>query len=468
MNGSLPVRGGDGLARSLGGRVRRCSGAKRESEFVSHADDTRSAGGRFERSAALGRTDRSAGRGDLLRSRAMSFSRSLKACAELAGSIGGLPRIGVSETADLLAKATESSGLTDSEVVALLNGLDDAENAELVEEFSRRYSRPRDDEIFLLPPLYFSNICENACAYCDFSRGGGIRLTEDEFAHEVDALLDMGYRSIELVSSQDPELFVRQSPFEPADQRFELAGARRYFEILDDRISAAGGGMITSNIPPVCTPGFEQLKDAGLDCFLVWLETFDPDQYRRLHSDAGPKGNQAYRLDSFERALEAGVEHVAGGFLKGLHDWRREEAILYFLDRRLKRRWGKGFSMIGSPRVKGRFLGSMAIRDWRVSDEEYRLNIALDRILFDGMLWLQTRESFEFNRELIDTFGGGVILTLTSCTAPGGYSRPPETHAQFPVHSQDHAAAASELEKCGFAVNYAWTADDLNRCQRTR
>jgi 2-iminoacetate synthase len=350
--------------------------------------------------------------------------------------------------------------------VALLNGLDTEDNARVVTEFSRSYQRPRDREIFLLPPLYFSSICENACAYCDFSTAGGVRLSNQEFGDEVEALIDMGYRSIELVSSQDPELFVRQTPFDPADQRFELSGVARYFERLQQAIDDAGGGMITSNIPPVCTPGFEALKAAGLDCYLVWLETFDPDQYSRLHGAGSPKGDQAFRLDSFERALEAGVEHVAGAFLKGLHDWRREEAVLYVLDRHLKERWGKGFSIVGSPRLKGRFLGSLLIADSRVSDQDYELNVALDRILFDGILWLQTRESFDLNRRLISTYGGGVVLTLTSCTAPGGYSKPAQAKAQFPVHSQGHAESASQLEADGWTVRYAWNASDLSACQR--
>ena len=397
----------------------------------------------------------------------MRFSQRLEEFTELVGTIGKLPLIGPPETEQLLVKATEPDGLTDDEILLLLTGLEDQENARVVLDFSSDYSRPRDGEVFLLPPLYFSSICENKCAYCDFSTGGGVRLTAEEFGREVDALLGMGYRSIELVSSQDPELFVRRTPFELEDQAFDLTGAVRYFEILKEKIAAGGGGMITSNIPPVCTQGFEELKTAGLDCFLVWLETFDPVQYERLHVGTGPKGHQAFRLDSFERAIEAGIEHVAGGFLKGLHDWRKEEAILYLFDRHLKERSGRGFSIIGSPRVKGRFLGSLAIKETLVNDENYELNIALDRILFDGILWLQTRESFDTNHHLINTYGGGVVLTVTSCTAPGGYSKPAEAHAQFPVHSQDYLDAISRLEADGLTVHSAWGPSDLSECQRS-
>jgi 2-iminoacetate synthase ThiH len=395
------------------------------------------------------------------------FSEIFPGLVETAAEIGTSAPIGRRETLELLERAGGGKSLGAGEIVALINGLSEPANARTVLEYSRDYARPLDTEILLLPPLYVSSICENKCAYCDVSLGNGVRLAHGEFAQEVDALLEMGYRSIELVSSQDPELFVREDPFDPYDQRFDVSGSAEYFAILDDRLAAAGGGMITSNIPPVCTEGFGVLKTAGLECFLVWLETFVPDQYSRLHVDTGPKGNQSFRLDSFDRAREAGIEHVAGAFLKGLHDWRKEEVILYLFDRYLKSRWGRGFSIIGSPRVKGRFMGSMAIREHAVSDEEYELNIALDRVLFDGVLWLQTRESFDFNRRLINTFGGGVILTLTSCTAPGGYSRPAQAASQFPVFKQNLEQATAVLEQDGFTVRYAWGSTDLDAAHRT-
>ena len=396
----------------------------------------------------------------------MAFSEIFPDVVETAAQVGSSPPIGRRETLALLESASEGDDLSAHEIVALLNGLSEPANARVVLEFSREYARPRDDEILLLPPLYFSSICENKCSYCDFSKGDGVRLDHAEFGEEVDALLGFGYRSIELVSSQDPELFVRSPSFDLDDQRFDVTATAQYFDILSRRLGDEGGGMITSNIPPVCTAGFERLKASGLDCFLAWLETFDPYQYSRLHVNTGPKGNQSFRLDSFDRAKEAGIEHVAGAFLKGLHDWRKEEVILYLFDQYLKSRWGRGFSIIGSPRVKGRFLGSMTIREHAVSDEEYELNIALDRVLFDGVLWLQTRETFEFNRHLINTYGGGVVLTLTSCTAPGGYSKPAQGKPQFPVFKQSLEEAAVMLEEDGFRVRFAWDSGDLTASQR--
>ena len=118
--------------------------------------------------------------------------------------------------------------------------------------------------------------------------------------------------------------------------------------------------------------------------------------------------------------------------------------------------------------MKGDFASSPKIRQYQVSDREYEVNIALDRILFDGILWMQTRESFDFNRQLIDRFGAGVILTLVSSTAPGGYATPAVAKAQFPVYKQDLQNSVRQLEADGFQVHYAWDEKVLTDFQRVR
>lgn len=393
------------------------------------------------------------------------FSDHLQELVGRAQHIGETPPIHPRGLLALLEKAVRPAGLSDEEMIEVLNGTREPGNRDLVKDFAAQQRRPHDREILLLPPLYFSSICENRCAYCDFSTEGR-RLSIEEFAAEFDTLLALGYRSIELVSSQDPALYVPTPDFTLDAQSFSIDGAVRYFELAGKRLAAHGGGMLTSNIPPLDVDSFRRLKSAGLDCYLVWLEAFHPLQYRKLHSAKGPKINQAFRLDSFERAVEAGIPHLAGAFLKGLYDWRQEEAVLYGLDRHLKGRYGRGFSIIGTPRLKGEFPGTPLVKPFQVSDDDYELNIALDRILFDGILWLQTRESFGLNSRLIGRYGAGVILTLTSSTAPGGYAQPSPARAQFPVHKQSLAESVAELEDKGFRAVFDWTSETLARFQR--
>jgi len=393
------------------------------------------------------------------------FSTKLETIVQEAEKIGRLPVAEKKDVLALLETCGRGEGLEIEEILTLINSTLDAENRDLILDFSAGHKRPHDQEILLLPPLYISSICENDCLYCDFS-STGTRLSYEEFEREFDALIELGYKSIELVSSQDTNLFLHSEPFDTRNQSFQVEQLLEYFHIAKEKLEANGGGMITSNFPPVDYRSFQEMKRSGLDCFLIWLETFNPEQYAKLHHMEGPKINQSFRLDSFEDATRAGIEHLAGGFLKGLYDWRKEEVVLYMLDRHLKTVNGKGFSIVGTPRLKGNFLKSRHVSAYGVSDEDYELSIALDRILYDGILWLQTRESYETNRHLITKYGGGVILTLTSCTAPGGYHGPSRGGAQFPVFKQDLQRSVSDLEGLGFRVHFDWNSRSLLEFQR--
>jgi 2-iminoacetate synthase ThiH len=395
------------------------------------------------------------------------FSQNLAGLIDEANNVGTTTPIGKREVRDLLEKSLQPDGLELPEMVELMNGVHLEENQKVILQFSADYKRPHDNKILLLPPLYFTSICNSFCDYCEFTMDG-VRLDLDHFAEEVQALIDMGYRSIELVAAQDPKLFLRDKKYKWDDQYYNIEPVAAYFDVLNDKLNAHGGGMITSNIPVLDTPSFQRLNEAGLECWLVWLETFSPDIYDSLHHERVSKGNQAFRLDSFERSMKGGIEHYAGAFLKGLWDWRKEEVMLYAQDKHLRGLNGRGFSIIGSPRVKGQFLKTEASMPFRVSDEEYELCLALDRILFDGILWMQTRESFDFNRELMGRHGAGVVLTLTSSTAPGGYSRPITTHVQFPVFAQSLEDSVKALEDDGFECVFAWDANTLAEYQRPR
>jgi 2-iminoacetate synthase ThiH len=393
------------------------------------------------------------------------FSEKLGTFIKEADKIGRLPVVAKKDVLALLETCGRGEGLEIEGLLTLINSTSDHENRRLILDFSAEYRRPHDREILLLPPLYISSICENDCLYCDFSPSGA-RLSYNDFEREFDALLELGYRSIELVSAQDTDLFLRSGSFDLNHQSFRIDPVIEYFNIAKKKLTGQGGGMLTINFPPVDYESFKKMKTSGLDCYLVWLETFNPEQYLRLHYDEGPKINQAFRLNSFEEAAKAGIEHLAGAFLKGLYDWRKEEVVLYLLDRYLKTKNGRGFSIIGTPRLKGNFLKSRLVSPYRVSDKDYELNTALDRILYDGILWLQTRESYEMNRRLITKYGGGVILTLTSCTAPGGYHSPPRGAAQFPVYKQDLQRSVSDLEEKGFRVHFDWNSRSLFEFQR--
>lgn len=392
------------------------------------------------------------------------FSDIFEKSVEIAERVGTFAPMPVREFIQLLEKACRYP-LSDDELVVLINATRSEANCEIVLEFASGYRRSHDKELLLLPPLYFSSICENACRYCSFNKSGK-RLDLDEFEREFSFLVSLGFRSIELVSSQDPDIYIKTSGYSPEKQTYQTDMVLPYIELASRILKENGGGMLTTNIPSLDPESLENLRKNGLDCFLIWQETFNPGQYKKLHAFDGPKTSQRFRLDSMENSITAGIKHLAGAFLKGLYDWRKEEVLLYIFDQYLKTKKGRGFSIIGSPRVKGYFTESPLISHYSVSDYEYEVNIALDRILFDGILWLQTRESFDFNRKMINRFGGGVILTLLSSTAPGGYAVQTSAGEQFPVFKQDLFDSVALLEEDGFVVRYDWTEADLSAFQR--
>ena len=235
----------------------------------------------------------------------------------------------------------------------------------------------------------------------------------------------------------------------------------------------AEGGMLTINAPPLDTESYKQLKQEGLDCFLLWAETFNPVQYAKLHSGKTPKTEQIYRLQSYERAAEAGIEFLAGAFLKGLYNWRLEEIMLCSMDRHLKAELKHGFSIIGTPRYKGvckkracKGKCLSLIEPYQMQDDEYILNIALDMLIYSGAIWLQTREPWELNEKIIDLFGGGFIFTMDCSTAPGGYAAKPKGKEQFPVHFYSPELITPKLEEKGIEVKYSWSKEDLKKLQR--
>lgn len=392
------------------------------------------------------------------------FSDNLEKSVAIAERVGTFPPMPANDFIQLLEKSSLYP-LSDDEIVELLNATRSEDNCNTILEFASVYRRPHERELLLLPPLYFSSICENACSYCNF-RMNGERLDLNKFEKEFSFLLSLGFRSIELVSSHDPDIYIKSNSFSLEKQSFQTDSLLSYVKLASGLLRENDGGMLTTNIPSLDIESLKILRDNGLECFLIWQETFNPSQYRKLHSSDGPKASQTFRLASMENAIAAGIKHLAGAFLKGLYDWRKEEVLLYIFDQYLKTKKGRGFSIIGSPRVKGYFTESPLISHYSVSDYEYEVNIALDRILFDGILWLQTRESFDFNRKMINRFGGGVILTLLSSTAPGGYTMPATADAQFPVFKQDLLDSIALLEADGFVVRYAWTEADLLSFQR--
>lgn len=367
---------------------------------------------------------------------------------------------------DILKQRLRGEALSIQECCTLVYASILTDVAAMIIEAAMQLALLYNNKVFLLSPLYVSSYCCNDCEYCEFGPNcskklnlpeiekthRGERLSLPEFVNEGIALLDMNYRNIELVFGQDTHFFKPLSK-----QMYDVTKLCEYVkELKKIMVMRNGGGMIVLNAPPLDIEAYKKLSNS-IDMMLLWLETSNILCYRRYHGTKYPKSDYPFRQFSFGNAHDGDIKYTAGGYLAGLSPWRDETLALLYHDRYLKEKYGRnGFKIIGTPRYKG----NLEI-DASVSDDEYLLSIALYRLIFDGIPWIQTRESAELNKKIIDTFGGRFILTKDCSTAVGGYSKKAKGKMQFPVHRYTDEIFDYLKEK-GIQPVYDWDESIFN------
>ena len=296
--------------------------------------------------------------------------------------------------------------------------------------------------MLLYAPLYVLSECVNYCLYCGFRYPLDIlrkHLTVEEAVDQARILRKRGFRHLLVVGGDFP------SRTTPAYYREILAA------LVEEGVEPA------IEIAPQTTEAYAELVRAGVCGLTLYQETYDEELYARYHI-RGPKSSYHWRLESHDRAAEAGMPRLGLGILLGLSDPREDLVAMmrhaaYLADRFPDRRLA--FSL---PRIHE------APHDFQiphpVSDGDLiRMYCAL-RIAFPGAtLVLSTREPAELRNRLARICITQMIAG--SSTAPGGYLPGDEpTGEQFPV--VDHrspAEVADWLRREGFEV--CWTCESL-------
>ena len=278
------------------------------------------------------------------------------------------------------------------------------EHLEILCRRSQQVTRQRFGKVIrLFAPLYLSNECINNCKYCGFSRDNPIlrvTLSIDEVKREAEALLAQGFRNILLVSGEHPKF---------------VSG-----NYLRDCVAALHQSVpsISLEVGPMETAEYRPLVQAGADGLVVYQETYDREVYHEMHT-SGPKRNFEWRLDTPERAYDAGFRRLGIGALYGLSDWRREAlSVALHADYLLRNCW-KAQLTISLPRLRpcaGEFTPLS-----HLSDRELVQVVCAFRLMFpDVGLVLSTREPARFRDGLIPL--GITLLSAGSHTEPGGYT----------------------------------------------
>ena len=252
-------------------------------------------------------------------------------------------------------------------------------------------------------PLYLSNECINICKYCGFSRDNPIlrvTLSAEQVAAEARYLRDQGFRHILLVAGEHPH-FV-------SDHYLRDCVARLHPEWPS--ISLEVGPMEVEQYVPIVRAGAEGL--------VVYQETYDRTVYDALHT-SGPKKDFDWRLETAERAYDAGFKRLGIGALLGLAPWRNEAIALAAHAAHLLRKCWTAQLTISVPRLRpaaGEFDPLV-----NVTDRELVQLVCALRLTFPEIgIVLSTRESPKLRDSLVPL--GITLMSAGSHTEPGGYT----------------------------------------------
>lgn len=328
----------------------------------------------------------------------------------------------------LIERAEDYKGLSHREA-ALLLACEDEDLIQKMFALARNIKQHiYGNRIVMFAPLYLSNYCVNSCVYCPYHAKNKTiprkKLTQEEIAAEVVALQDMGHKRLALEAGEHPIL----NPLE-----YILESIKTIYSIKHKNGAIR---RVNVNIAATTVENYKKLKDAGIGTYILFQETYNKDNYEKLHP-RGPKSDYAYHTEAMDRAMEAGIDDVGIGVLYGLETYRYDFVGLLMHAEHLEAKFGCGPHTISVPRICP--ADDIDTADFKnvISDEIFQKIVAVLRIAvpYTGMI-VSTRETAESRKKVLDL--GVSQISGGSRTSVGGYTeeeRHDET-SQFDVSDQ--------------------------------
>ncbi len=257
--------------------------------------------------------------------------------------------------------------------------------------------------IQLYTPLYLSNYCDNACAYCGFNAANSIerrKLSINEVEEEARAIARTGLKHILILTGESREM----SPVSYIKECVRIL--KKYFTSISVEIYA------------LTEAEYGDLTAEGVDGLAIYQEVYDEDLYKKMHP-AGPKSDYKFRLDSPERGARAGMRNVNIGVLLGLDDWRREAFWLGLHTDYLQDLFPGVELSVSLPRVRphaGSFTPAHEVDDRAMVQIITALRIFSPRLGIS----MSTRERSDFRENLIAI--GLTRMSAGSSTRVGGHA----------------------------------------------
>ncbi|MFA5040719.1 MAG: [FeFe] hydrogenase H-cluster radical SAM maturase HydG [Bdellovibrionales bacterium] len=313
---------------------------------------------------------------------------------------------------EILAKAREMKGLNIADVAALSQ----ANSQDLFDELYTTAKKLKEDiygrRVVFFAPMYVSNLCANDCSYCAFrkSNRGLVRhyLSQEEVAEQTKILLNQGHKRVLIIAGEAY----------PGGLDYIIKCIETIYSVKSNNGTVR---RINAELAPLSVEDFKKLKAAQIGTYVCFQETYDRDVYKQVHL-RGPKRDFDWRISTFDRAQQGGIDDVGLGVLFGLADWKYEILALMKHIGHLEDRFGVGCHTISFPRIEPAD-GSELSRNppHKVSDTDFKKLVAIMRLAvpYTGMI-MSTRETPEMRRATLDL--GVSQISAGSRTDPGGYS----------------------------------------------
>ena len=297
--------------------------------------------------------------------------------------------------------------------------------------------------IQLYTPLYLANYCVNYCVYCGFNAANDIprrQLTLEEVELEARAISRSGLQHLLVLTGESRE----HSPVSYIKDCVIIL--RKYFS------------SISIEVYPLSRKEYAELIAAGIDGMTIYQEVYNQEVYSRLHP-RGPKRDYRFRLESPERAGQAGIRAINIGALLGLYDWRSEVFLTGLHAAYLQKKFPEIEISVSFPRMRPQYGNYQP--ESPVSDRDLVQSIlALRLFLPRAGITISTRERSELRDNLVKL--GVTKMSAGSSTAVGGHTDAVDGLGQFEISDK---RSVDEMRKVISGHGYKAVLERLARLE---